>query len=181
VNVPVPATRPVAELVSIGRIDRPWGRHGAVVVTPLSDRPGRFEGLQHAFVAGRDGVAREVGVEESREHKGRYVVKLSGVESIEAAELYRGLELGIGEEELEPLPEGSYYHHELSGLRVESEDGASLGVVRDVLDAGAAPVLVIEGPEGELLVPLADPFIRAVDLPGGRIRVVRPVLVDAED
>jgi len=180
VSAPAPATRPATELVSIGRIDRPWGRRGAVVVTPLSNRPGRFEGLHHAFVAGRDGIAREVGVEESREHKGRYVVKLSGVESSDAAELYRGLELGISEEELEALPEGSYYHHELCGLQVESEDGASLGAVRDVLDAGAAPVLVIEGPEGELLVPLAEPFIRAVDLAGGRIRVVRPVLVDAE-
>jgi 16S rRNA processing protein RimM len=181
VSTAATATRPSAELVSIGRIDRPWGRNGAVVVTPLSDRPGRFEGLRRAFVGGPDGVAREVAVEASREHRGRYVVKLSGVESIDAAERYRGLELGIGEEELEPLPEGSYYHHELAGLSAESEDGASLGRVREVLEAGAAPVLVIEGPEGELLVPLAEPFVRTVDLAAGRIRLVRPVLVDAQD
>ena len=33
------------EMVTIGKIDRPFGVHGAVKVRSLSDRPGRFEQL----------------------------------------------------------------------------------------------------------------------------------------
>jgi len=37
----------------------------------------------------------------------------------------------------------------------------------------------VRGPGGETLIPLADAFVRAVDLPGGRVVVRVPELVDA--
>ena len=45
----------VSELVTIGKIDRPFGVHGAVKVTSLSDRPGRFEQLRAVTVADQGG------------------------------------------------------------------------------------------------------------------------------
>jgi 16S rRNA processing protein RimM len=97
------------------------------------------------------------------------VVKLEGVDSIDEAEAYRGVELRIGEEELAPLPEGSYYHHQLRGLNVEDASGAPLGRVEEVLDAGAAPVLVIRGASGETLLPLVEGFVERVELEAGRL------------
>ena len=64
------------------------------------------------------------------------MLKLEGVDSIDEAETLRGLELRIAEEELAALPEGSYYHHQLLGLRVEDEAGGEIGVVEDVLETG---------------------------------------------
>src|SRR6185436_13719101 len=52
-TVTVKTTSP--EMVTIGRIDRPFGVHGAVKVRSLSDRPGRFEGLKAVRVAGQGG------------------------------------------------------------------------------------------------------------------------------
>ena len=46
---------------------------------------------------------------------------------------------------------------------------------------GAAAVLVVRGPNGETLIPLADAFVRQVDLPGGCVLVRVPELVDAKD
>ena len=122
-----------------------------------------------------------VRVESCWPHKGRFVLKLEGVDSIDEAEGYRGLELRIGEEDLAALPPGSYYHHQLKGLRVEDEVGRSLGVAADLLETGGeSPVVVVRGPRGELLIPLAEDFVRAVDLEAGRMVVAVPETVDAE-
>lgn len=175
------SAREFSELVAIGRVIKPQGRKGEVVVEPLSDRPERFPSLRTAFVPGAGGSARAVAVQACWPHKGRWVLKLEGVDSIDQAEGLRGLELRIGEEELEALPEGSYYHHQLRGLRARDEAGADLGRVEDILETGGeAPVLVVKGPLGEVLVPLAASFIRRVDLEGGRLVLVVPELVDQE-
>jgi 16S rRNA processing protein RimM len=162
-------------MVAIGRVVKPQGRKGEVVVAPLSDRPDRFPSLRRAYVPGPGGEAREVRVASCWPHKGRFVLKLEGVDSIEQAEAYRGLEMRIGEEELEVLPPGSYYHHQLKGLKVEDPEGRALGTAVDILETGGeAPVLVVRGTGGEVLIPLAEAFVRAVDLQAGRLVVAIP-------
>jgi 16S rRNA processing protein RimM len=173
------ATRAFADLVAVGRIVKPQGRKGEVVVEPLSDRSGRLPGLRRAWVPGPGGMARGVTITSCWPHKGRFVLKLEGVDSIDQAEGYRGLELGIGEEELEALPAGSYYHHQLLGLAVQDESGEMLGTVQGVLETGAeARVLEVRGPRGELLVPMAETFIRTVDLANRRVTVTLRELVE---
>jgi len=171
-----------ADMVTIGRIVRPQGRKGEVVVQPLSDRADRFPSLRQAFVAGESGSARPVQVRGAWPHKGRFVLKLEGVDSIDDAERYRGLDLRIPEEDLSALPEGSYYHHQLRGLRVDDAGGREIGRVAEVMETGGeAAVLVVRGVNGETLIPLADAFVRTVDLLGGRVVVLVPELADAKD
>jgi ribosomal 30S subunit maturation factor RimM len=54
-----------------------------------------------------------------------------------------------------------------------------VGVVADILETGAVPVLVVRGGAGESLIPLAEAFVRRVDLVGGRMVVAIPETVDA--
>jgi len=169
------------DLVVIGRVVKPQGRHGEVVIERLSDRPGRFPALVRAFVPGPGGEPREVRVQSGRPHKNRWVLKLEGVSTIDEAERLRGLELRISEGELDPLPEGSYYHHHLTGLRVVDGGGAALGFVEEVMETGGeTKVLVVRGADGETLLPFASPFVKTVDLAGGRIVVERPEYVVAD-
>jgi 16S rRNA processing protein RimM len=155
------------DMVAIGVVIKPQGRKGEVAVEPLTDRPERFPSLRQAWLPDGAGGARRIDVEGCWPHKGRYVIKVKGVDSIEEAERLRGQELRIGEDELEALPAGSYYHHQLRGLRVEA-GGRELGRVDDILETGAgAPVLVVRGPRGETLIPLAEGFVERVDLAGG--------------
>lgn len=171
-----------AEMVTIGRIVRPHGRKGEVVVEPLSDRPDRFPSLRRAFVSGEGGSARAVQVRDAWPHKGRFVLKLDGIDSIDEAESLRGLDLRIPEEDLSALPEGSYYHHQLRGLRVEDAEGREVGRVAEVMETGGeAAVLVVRGRYGETLIPLAGAFVREIDLAAGRLVVLVPELVDAGD
>jgi 16S rRNA processing protein RimM len=165
--------------VAIGRVVKPQGRKGEFVVEPFSDRPDRFQTLSRVYVSAQGGLAREARVESSWPHKGRFVLKLVGVDSINGAEAYRGLELLVGEEELAALPAGSYYHHQLRGLPV-FDRGTSLGVVAELMETGGVPVLVVRGSQGETLVPLAEAIVRSVDLAAGRIDIEMPETVEAK-
>jgi 16S rRNA processing protein RimM len=180
--MPNDARTPIySDLVTIGRIVKPQGRKGELAVEVISDRPERFASLRRAFVPGDQGLAREVTVTRSWPHKGRFVLKLEGVDSIDQAEAYRGMEIRIGEDELDPLPEGSYYHHQLKGLQVEDPEGRALGVVGDVMTtSGGVPNLVVRGTNGEWLLPLAETFVRRVEPERSRIVAVKPELVDGE-
>ena len=174
------AARAFEGMVAIGRIVKPQGRRGEVAVEAFSDRPDRFPSLKTVHVAGEAGSARPLEVESVWPHKGRFVLKLRGIDSMNDAETLRGLEVRIGEEELAALPAGSYYHHQLKGLAVVDEDGTSLGTVHDVLETGGeAPVLSIRKAGAETLVPLAEAFVRQVDLAGGRIVIARPEYAEA--
>jgi 16S rRNA processing protein RimM len=168
------------EMVAIGRVVKPQGRKGEVLIAPLSDRPDRFPSLRRAYHAAPGGAAREIRVTSCWPHKGRFVLKLEGVDSIDDAERYRGLELRIPESDLPALPEGSYYHYQLLGLRVQDEGGVTLGTVREIMTAGAAPVLVVRGAGDELLIPLAEAFVKRVDVAGGVLVAEAPEPVDAD-
>ncbi len=168
------------EMVAIGRVVKPQGRRGELLTEPLSDRPERFPQLRRTFVLAEGGAAREVAVTGCWPHKGRFVLKLEGVDTIGAAEAFRGLEVRIAPEELEPLPQGSYYHHELVGLRAVDASDRELGRVTGVWETGAeAPVLIVRGAAGEQLVPLCAEFVRSVDRGAGRIVVALPETVEA--
>lgn len=165
-------SRPFADLVAIGRVIRPQGRKGEVITQTLSDRPDRFPELKAAYVPAPGGGSRKIEITSCWPHKGRFVLKIAGADSIDEAERYRGVELRIGEEELQPLPEGSYYFHELRGLRVEEASGRALGEVSDILETGGeAVVLSVRGEAGETLIPLAAPFVKEVDRAAGRMVV----------
>ncbi len=105
-------------------------------------------------------------------HKSRLVIQFEGISSIELAETLRNAELRIPIASLPPLPDGSYYHHELRGLDVRVESGASIGTVSELWETGATPVLMIHDGQGrETLLPLVDAFIIEVNVKGGFMRV----------
>ena len=170
--------RAFADLVTIGRVVKPQGRKGEVLTECLSDRPERFPSLRSVYVPTPGGGAREVAVASCWPHKGRFVLKLDGVDSIDDAEAYRGVEIRITEEDLPRLDDGAYYHHQLLGLDAEDGAGRPLGAVAAILEiGGGVPVLTVRGPAGECLVPFAAAFVHTVDLERKRI-VVSPPLAD---
>jgi 16S rRNA processing protein RimM len=76
-------------------------------------------------------------------------------------------------EALQPRPSGAVYVHDLLGCRVDTAAGETVGeVVRVDLGAGT-PLLVIGRDGGEVLVPLAEPICRQVDI-GAKVIVIDP-------
>ncbi len=172
------------DLVLIGTIERPHGLRGEVVVHPLTDF-GDERFVPGATLttarAGRtpDGTA-VLRIEDVRWHRDRPLVLFEGVDTVEAAEALRGQGLWIAASARPALEPGVFYETDLVGCRVETvaatTDGAgtAVGVVRRVDGAPGASVLVIETPDGEVLVPLADEICRVIDLDGRRIVIDPP-------
>ena len=82
-------------------------------------------------------------------------------------------------DEVEALPAGSYYHYQLKGLTVVDAAGAVVGRIEDLLETGAAVVLVVRDGARETLIPLADAFVQSVDLAASRMVVKMPETMNA--
>ena len=54
-----------------------------------------------------------------------------------AAETLKGASLTVPRDQVQPLPDGSYYYFQIIGLRVRTEAGEELGEVREVIATGS--------------------------------------------
>ena len=163
-----------ADMITVGRIVRPHGHKGAVVVAPESDfADERFrEGA--ALWWERGGQAAIVTVTSSREFRGRWVVTLDGVASMNEAEMLRGLEFRVPAESLRRLTDGAHYVHDLQGCMVVTLTGADIGRVSRLQFGSGAPLLVVESDDGEVLIPLAEHICRRIDIAAKRIEIDPP-------
>ncbi len=155
--------------IVIGRVVKPHGLGGELVVELLTDFPERFrEGLRVQFLATHGGL-REARLASSRPHGGRVLVTFEGISDVTAAENLRGAELCVNPGDEAPRPPGYVYHWEIEGAEAVDAAGSPLGRVTKLEDAGGRPLLVLETPRGPRDVPFASPIVVSVDVPGKRI------------
>lgn len=163
------------DLVSVGRVARPQGRKGEVVVESLTDFPDRFSGLERLFVLDVEGSVVAAPIEWTREQGGRPVVKFKGVDGITEAERLKDKELRVTEAELRPLRPGAFYVFQLRGLSVWDDRVGRLGEVEDVVQTGGTDLLLVRGASGEeVLVPLCEEICSSIDRASGRIEIHAP-------
>ncbi len=155
------------QFLAIARILRPQGRNGEVAAEILTDFAARFQQLDTAFLEVPGQAPKLVNVERSWPHKGRIILKFSGVDGIEDASRLRGLQVLVPWEQRTPLPPHHYYLCELHGCRVIGErQGREIGTVTEVESTGGVDVLHVRRPDGksEVLIPLAQEICTRIDL-----------------
>jgi 16S rRNA processing protein RimM len=158
----------------VGRIAKPHGLRGDVVVNPETDF------VDERFAVGATLWTRSERGEEAltiasaRVQNGRPVVGFDGFSRIEDAERLAGLELRVPEETLQPLAEHTYYQHQLVGCAVETASGDRVGEVTRVEGGRAGSLLVVQGSCGEVLVPLTRAICVGIDVAAKRIRIEPP-------
>jgi len=169
------AAAPLPATVAVGRVLRPHGLRGEILVEVLSDVPHRLRrGVELLLRAGA-GEPVVVRVEDSRPHPGGRRLRLTGVEERKGAEELRGAWLEVPRESVPAAPAGAFYEFELVGCRCRDRRAGELGeVVRVVADGGGA-LLEVRGERGTLLVPLVESFLAGVDLAGRAIELELPV------
>lgn len=165
--------KPSATLV-VGYLARAHGIAGEVAIRTFDEASEALDAVERVVLRGRNGVEREFSVLEARAASKEVLLTLATVDSRSAAEELRGSTVLVYREDLSPPTEGEYFQGDLVGLSAMSLEGAPLGKVEEVWNAGPVPTLVIRGEGGELLVPFADDFVTSVDLESGVVRV-RPM------
>lgn len=160
------------DLILVGRVARAHGIKGQVIVNPDTDFPAARFAAGTVLLVGEPAVARRITT--TRFHKGRPVIGLEGIGTMNEASTLAGAELKVPASTLAPLPEHTYYRHELVGCEVQDTDGRTIGRV----DAVEGPIgmsrLVIHAPHGEVLIPLVADICVEVDPAARRVRVKVP-------
>lgn len=167
------------EFLEIGKIVGTHGVRGMVRIQPWSDS-GEFLCSFKAFYL--DGGAQKIKASKITPHGQVVIAALDGVDSIEAAEKYRGKVLYIKRDDAN-LPEGRYFVSEIIGSSVfDTDSGELLGTLCDVSETGANDVWHIKNDGREYLVPAIPPVIVSVDIEKERIEL-RPLkgIFDDED
>jgi 16S rRNA processing protein RimM len=159
--------------VTVGRIGRPHGIRGAVVVGVRTDEPE----LRFAKGSRLDTDPVSTGpliVAASRWHSSELLVRFEGVDDRDAAAELRGTWLLVDSATLAPPDDPDEFRDgDLIGLAVRTVDGTAVGRVDDVLHSGQ-DVLVIKSPDGrDILVPFVLPLVPEVDVAAGYL-VINP-------
>ena len=160
--------------ILVGVVARAHGLGGEVVVESFSDAPDRFAPGSVFTAAAPSGPARSVKIATVRPFQGRLLVRFDGVGDRDAAEALHGAELTIPKSAAAPLPEGRHYRFELVGLVARTAEGAVVGEVTEIFSTGSNDVAAIRGSRGEILLPLLEDVVLAVDVEGGTMTVAPP-------
>jgi 16S rRNA processing protein RimM len=185
--------------VAVARVLRARGNKGEVAAELLTDFPERLSEVQKVYLAPAAGNGEPQAYEVSsfwisQNHKGQAVFHFAGVNSISAADELRGRNVLLPFEERVKLPNGMYFVSDLVGCTVFehpdsepvvasspcslAEAPAVLGEVTDVAFLGeaqaGAPLLHVQTPRGELLIPLAEDICFRIDTVARRIDVRLP-------
>ena len=153
--------------VIVGRVGRPHGIRGEVVIGVRTDEP------DLRFVVGAildverspDGDSEQLTVAAARWHSGQLLVAFAGVTDRTAAGELTGSWLSVDSSQLPEIADPDEFRdHELIGLSVRTCAGDPVGVVTDVLHSGQ-DLLVVRRPDGRRRVPGA---VRQGDRPRSR-------------
>lgn len=166
----------MTELLLVGKIARAHGNKGQVIVNPETDFAQERFAVGNELViedaqGGRTTVRRITAV---RFHDGRPIIGLDGVETMHDAEALAGVELKMPASALGALPANAFYRHDLVGCDVKDTAGRAIGRVTDVEGPMEQSRLVVAGPKGELLIPMAEGICVSVDTAAKTIVVDPP-------
>jgi len=169
--------------VTVGRIGRPHGIRGDVVVGVRTDEP------ELRFAPGSRLDTDPVGVGPltvvaTRWHSGELLVRFEGISDRTVAAGLGGTWLFVDAATLGDTGDpDSFRDTDLVGLSVRTTDGTVVGSVDDILHSGQ-DVLVIRPAAGgaDILVPFVKPIVPEVDVAGGVLVIDPPPgLLNFED
>ena len=146
------------ERLVVGQVRGFHGLRGTVRLESLTDKADdRFDVGSTLFVEGTD---RQLTIVESGTDAVGWRIRFAEVPDRTAAETLLNAYLEAVMAPGEELPRGEFYWHEVIGASVSGVDGRDLGKVVDIYRAGGAEVAVVQGPSGELDVPLVRAVVR---------------------
>ena len=149
------------EFIEAGEIVTTHGVKGEVKVLPWMDGPEILCEFDRCRIAGK-----EYEIAACRVQKSCNLVKLTGVDTMEAAQALRGKVVELYREDID---DEVIFAAELIGVEVYA-DGALLGKITDVLDYPGNSVYVVTG-EHEYMIPAVKEFVLSTDLESNTMQV----------
>jgi 16S rRNA processing protein RimM len=164
----------IPEYLVVGRIRKPHGVRGEVIVEPITDEPAAvFAAGRRLFVGSVDGdllpTVPPLVVEGTRPFGELLIARFGAIADRTEAERWRGRSLLLPGSEVEPPGEGEAWVHELIGMQVELVDGSPVGELLDLYDLPQGLIADVRWRDGMVTIPLSDAFLREIDREGRRV------------
>ena len=147
--------------IEAGEIVTTHGVRGEMKVLTWLDSPEDLCDFDRCRIEGK-----EYRIESCRVQKTCNLLKVSGIDTMEAAQAMRGKIVELFRED---MAEGVIFAAELLGMEVYAQ-GVLLGKIEDVLDYPGNQVYVVRG-EHEYLIPAVKAFVQSTDLEANRMQV----------
>lgn len=157
-----------SSLVQVGKVVGVHGIKGEIKILPYGEcekKPWKMLYLN------KNGEQKEYAIKGLKPHKGVILVSLLGYDTRNSALELIGSEVLVDKSHLPELPEGEYYHFELLGMEVWTEDNIFLGIIDDIFSTGGNDVYAVKGSKGELLLPAIKDVVISVDVEKKRMTV----------
>jgi 16S rRNA processing protein RimM len=149
------------QFIEAGEIVTTHGVRGEVKVLCWLDDPEMLCEFDRCRIAGKD-----YKMENCRVQKTCNLVKLAGIDTMEAAQAMRGKVVELYREDID---EDVIFAAELIGVEVFA-DNQSIGKITDVLDYPGNSVYVVEG-EHSYMIPAVKQFVLSTDVDANRMDV----------
>jgi 16S rRNA processing protein RimM len=158
------------ELFEIGIIVKTHGLGGRVKLNSFLMEPDKsLRKANEVFLRRQDEEKGPLRILKWSVYRGSIFLDMDGIRDVAAAEALIGFHVLISAANLEELPAGEYYWHELIGMTMETEDGEVIGTLTSIFPTGSNDVYVCTGQRGEFLVPAIGDVIVQVDKDRGRM------------
>jgi 16S rRNA processing protein RimM len=168
--------------VTVGRIGRPHGIRGDVVVGVRTDEP------ELRFAKGSRLDTDPVGigplvVAGTKWHSGELLVRFEGIGDRDAAAELRGAWLFVDSALIAPPADPDEFRDaDLVGLSVRTVSGTEVGTVDDVLHSGQDVLVIKAAGRGDIMVPFVLPLVPEVNVKSGFLVIDPPEgLLDLEN
>lgn len=176
------------EPIIVGKIVGTHGMAGGIRAVILSEVPERFNTGRVIYILDQPYEISSSSPATFKSHKSgasgpsrkanasgdQIILQLQGLDSESSAKNLLGEDLTVPESEASHLPEGEYFHYQIVGLKVQTEQGEDLGSVSEILETGSNDVYVTSGGSGEILIPALASVIREIRLSDGVMLVRLP-------
>lgn len=163
-----------ADLVLVGRVRKPHGVRGEVLIEVLSDDPDRFRPGAEMIVSGPTFERRVLSMSAVRPHRGGLLVRFEGLEDRDEVSALRGADLMVETGAVREAPEGSYYYFDLIGRACHDRKAGDLGEVSAVHEDGGGLLLEIRDDSRTVLLPFVREYLISIEPAGGPIEFDLP-------
>ena len=155
-------------LLEVGQIVNSYGIKGFLKVVPLVDNNNQYKNFKKLYIQENKKI-KELKIQEIKFSKNLILVKVEGIENIEEALKLKNFYLYAKREDIK-LEEGAHFIVDLIGLKVYTEEGEFLGILKEVLQPGANDVYIIENDKREqLLLPVIPDVVKNIDIENKKI------------
>ena len=140
------------KFIKIGKLVNTHGLNGNLVMQVTTESPGILEDMQYLLLSRNGEVKASLELIYMSEYKGMLLVCFAGVEDVDSAMKYKGMDVVLPEDMLPEPEDGSIYWHQLEGCQVFDTEGNYVGVLIDYMEAGSSEVFRIKGEKNTWLI-----------------------------